>query len=127
MRLRFRLRANPVRTIHDKEHGRFLPEGRYAGELKRCRVPLLREEQQREWLQRKLAHAVRIDCVGMQQEMPLYFRKGERDKRMDGKVQPVLFDGLLSVSDADAFNALLSKGIGPAKVFGCGLLSIAPA
>jgi len=31
LRLRFRLRANPVRTIHDKEHGRLRQKGRRAG------------------------------------------------------------------------------------------------
>jgi len=37
-----------------------------------------------------------------------------------------LFDGSLTVSDESAFIALLRSGIGPAKAFGCGLLSVAP-
>jgi len=38
----------------------------------------------------------------------------------------VLFDGLLSVTDADKFNDALETGIGHGKAMGLGLLSIAP-
>lgn len=38
-----------------------------------------------------------------------------------------IFDGLLEVTDAAAFRQTLACGIGPAKAFGFGLLSIAPA
>jgi CRISPR system Cascade subunit CasE len=125
--LRFRLRANPVRTIHDQEQGRVQQKGRDAGKLKHCRVPLLKEDQQRDWLQRKLADTACLDNVLMQQEAPLYFHKGDGGKRVEGKIQSVLFDGSLTINDGDGFVALLSQGIGPAKAFGCGLLSIAPA
>ena len=127
IQLRFRLRANPVRTICDQKHGRLQQKGRRAGKLKHCRVPLFKEEQQRDWLQRKLADTARIDTLLIQQEVPLYFHKGARSERIEGKVQPVLFDGLLTISNSSGFVALLNEGIGPAKAFGCGLLSIAPA
>lgn len=39
----------------------------------------------------------------------------------------VLFEGRLRVTDADLFRAALASGIGPAKAYGFGLLSIAPA
>ncbi len=39
----------------------------------------------------------------------------------------VLFEGRLRVTDADRFRAALAGGIGPAKAYGFGLLSIAPA
>jgi len=126
MQLRFRLRANPVRTIYDKEQRRLKQTGQHAGKLKHCRVPLLKEEQQRDWLQRKLEGAAHIDNVLVQQEVPLYFHKGEGEKRMGGKIQPVLFDGLLTIIDENVFMKLLNEGIGPAKAFGCGLLSLAP-
>ena len=47
-RLRFRLRANPIKTIRD-ENGR----KNKKGEIKRCRVPLLKENQQIAWLKKK--------------------------------------------------------------------------
>jgi hypothetical protein len=37
----------------------------------------------------------------------------------------VLFEGLLRVTDKDAFLETLTHGIGPAKAFGFGLLSVA--
>ncbi len=39
----------------------------------------------------------------------------------------VLYEGRLSVTDAQEFTQTIAKGIGPAKAFGCGLLSVAPA
>jgi len=36
------------------------------------------------------------------------------------------YDGILEVTDPAAFTATLAAGIGPAKAFGCGLLSLAP-
>lgn len=39
----------------------------------------------------------------------------------------VLFEGLLEVTDPDAFRAALEQGIGSGKAYGFGLLSIAPA
>lgn len=37
------------------------------------------------------------------------------------------FDGLLRVTDKDAFKQVLCRGLGRAKGFGCGLMTIAPA
>jgi CRISPR system Cascade subunit CasE len=39
--------------------------------------------------------------------------------------QAVLFDGILEVQAAEEFMTSLQKGIGPAKAFGFGLLSLA--
>ena len=36
------------------------------------------------------------------------------------------FDGVLDVQDADALRSAMTSGIGPAKAYGCGLLTIAP-
>jgi CRISPR system Cascade subunit CasE len=129
-RLRFRLRANPVRTIRDEEQKRPHPQSQQADELKRCRVPLTKEDEQRGWLERKFVNTARIESVLIQKEAPLYFRKNQRGTEsngMTGKIQPVLFDGLLIIDHEQDFMKLLRNGIGPAKAFGCGLLSIAPA
>jgi CRISPR system Cascade subunit CasE len=116
--LRFRLRANPVKTIKDERERLNI-----KGEVKRCRVPLVHEEQQLAWLKRKFDGAAHFSNVQATSEPALYFRKGS----MNGKVQPICFDGTLSVADPDHFHKLLSTGIGPAKSIGCGLLSIARA
>lgn len=41
-------------------------------------------------------------------------------------LRTAMFDGLLEVSDADAFRSALTHGIGPARAYGCGLLTVAP-
>lgn len=127
MGLRFRLRANPVRTIRDLEQGRIRQGGRDAGKLKSCRVPLINEEEQREWLHRKFAGAASVDSLLIQPEAPLYFRKGQGKGGLQGKIQTVLFDGVLTLEDDEALVRLLCSGIGPGKAFGCGLLSLGRA
>lgn len=118
--LRFRLTANPVKTIRD-EGGR----KNAKGEVKSCRVPLLKEEEQAQWLIRHLEPAaeVTVEALICRPELPLYFRKGS----YHAKIKPVMFDGALTVKDPDALRDLIRNGIGPAKGLGCGLLSVARA
>lgn len=114
-RLRFCLRANPVKTIRDTQR----PDRR--GEPKRLRVPLIREEDQLAWLGRKLGGVAELETAYTITEPPLYFRK----ENISGKIQPVRFEGVLTVTDANGLLGLLARGIGPAKAMGCGLLSLA--
>lgn len=114
--LRFHLVANPVKTIRDAQ-GRLDRHGA----PKACRVPLIREEQQQEWLQRKLIGAAQLEQVEVAPRQPLYFRR----EGTAGKIVPVAFDGVLVVRDPQQLRALLLGGLGPAKSFGCGLLSLA--
>ncbi|OQX04524.1 MAG: type I-E CRISPR-associated protein Cas6/Cse3/CasE [Thiothrix lacustris] len=114
--LRFMLMANPVKTIAD-EQGRLDSKG----EVKKCRVPLIKEEEQIAWLKRKLEGAALVNIVEIEKQLPLHFRKGSKP----GKIQPYAFKGVLQVVDAQALQDLLQQGIGHAKAFGCGLLSLA--
>jgi len=115
--LRFRLCANPIKSIHDAQ-GR--TNGK--GEIKQCRVPLINEEEQIEWLARKLDGAARLDEAIIQARQALHFRQPGKGA---GKIVAVTFDGALTVRDGERLRALLREGIGPAKGFGCGLLSLA--
>lgn len=112
-RLAFILTANPIKTIVDAQR-----ESKHNKKSEKCRVPLIREEEQREWLTRKLANAAEIITVNVQLHPPLYFRKGDRA----GKLVTSTFDGVLQVSDPVHLTKLLENGVGPAKGFGCGLL-----
>ena len=125
-RLRFRLRANPVKSIADDSKGSKTGNNgkQYA---KRVRVPLIHEEHQHAWLERKLDSAAVLEQLVIHREVPLWFSKANGKQRMAGKVQPVLFDGVLKVREPQALLESLQKGIGPAKSFGCGLLSLAIA
>lgn len=119
-RLSFLLIANPVKTIND-EAGR----KRADGEAKKCRVPLIREDEQKVWIERKLKGAALIKTLVLDPVFPLRFRKSKEDRA--GKIQPVRFQGILKVEIPEIMNGLVQSGIGPAKAFGCGLLSLARA
>lgn len=117
-RLRFLLLGNPVKTIND-ESGRLNAKG----EVKKCRVPLIHEEEWRAWLERKLEGCATLQTLIAEKRLPLNFRK-TKEKRV-GKIQPVSFQGILTVQNASAVHDLVVTGVGPAKAFGCGMLSLA--
>ncbi|RJR20373.1 MAG: type I-E CRISPR-associated protein Cas6/Cse3/CasE [Nitrospiraceae bacterium] len=114
-RLRFLLVANPVKTIND-ENGRTTDKG----DLKKCRVPLIRDDEQRDWLSRKLEPGADPEELFIDPRHPLYFRKSG----MAGKIKPVVFQGILKVVEPEAFVQIIHRGIGPAKAFGCGLMLV---
>ncbi len=116
--LHFLLVANPVKTITD-EQGRLDSKG----EIKKCRVPLISEEEQAAWLKRKLNGAALLGMVEIDNQLPLHFRKGSRP----GKIQPYVFKGILETQNTAKLRSILQQGIGPAKAFGCGMLSLAAA
>lgn len=112
--LRFRLRANP--TVKKKR------EGKHSN-----RVPLVRPEQQQAWLERQAArHGFTLLRLDSQDD------RAERGTvRLATEPQTltlfsVRFDGLLRVDDPERLLAAVRGGIGPARAFGCGLLSLAP-
>jgi len=119
-RLRFRLRANPIKTIIDGR-GRLNRKGK----PKKCRVPLVRVEDQEAWFDRKVRSFGSVEAVIIHPEVPTYFRKDSEQRT--GKIQTVLYDGIISINSPDVFINVQKNGIGPAKAFGCGLISIAKA
>lgn len=126
--LRFRLRANPIKTIRD-ENGR----KNRKGEIKRCRVPLLKENQQIAWLKKKekeirpgISGGFQINSCRVIDEGDWKHRR--KDESDPIRIHTVLFEGVLTVKEATFFlEEAVKKGIGPAKSFGCGLLSLAKA
>ena len=89
----------------------------------RCRVPLIDENQLFEWLGHKLQDAAELEFADISEKRNLYFRK----KGEAGKITIVTFLGVLKVLNCEKMIGLLENGIGPAKAFGCGLLSLAKA
>ena len=112
-RLAFLLTANPVKTIADTQR-----DAKPGKKSDKCRVPLIKEEDQRAWLTRKFVSAGEIETANALPHAPIYFRKGSRG----GKLATVTFEGVLRVSDPKRLAELLENGVGPAKGFGCGLL-----
>ncbi|MGE0430557.1 MAG: type I-E CRISPR-associated protein Cas6/Cse3/CasE [Hydrogenophaga sp.] len=130
-RLAFLLTANPVKTIVDVEVEakpdklrRHVERSDRHGDKTSClpksRVPLVKEEEQRQWLSRKLTGAGMVEGVSVLPHAPTYFRKGN----MGGKLVTATFEGVLNVINAECLTDLLTNGIGPAKAFGCGLLLV---
>jgi CRISPR system Cascade subunit CasE len=109
-RLMFRLRANPVVSRKDQPGGR----GR--------RVGLVGEADQRTWLDRKGEaggfNVVDARCVP---EGVFRCRRGEAETAHFS----VRFEGLMVVTDPVALAATIASGVGPAKGFGFGLVSVA--
>lgn len=116
-RLAFVMAANPVKTIND-EAGRL----NRKGEPKKCRVPLIKEEQQIQWLHDRLKGIANPEAVYVRKLPPIFFYK-QKEKR-DGKLIPILFEGILRVDEPDVLVKVLEDGIGPAKSFGCGLMLV---
>jgi CRISPR system Cascade subunit CasE len=114
-RLAFLLTANPIKTIVDEQL-----ETKPDKKSEKCRVPLLKEEEQQGWLSRKLTDAADVESSTVLPHPPLYFRKGNRG----GKLLTVTFEGILKVRDGAALSKYLANSIGPAKGFGCGLMLV---
>jgi CRISPR system Cascade subunit CasE len=116
--LRFRLVANPT----SKKDGK--------------RWPLLEEKERRHWLQtigegnedkKRKSRGFKVLEMDLQQP---YTQPSDihRDDQTSHKLtlNIVQFDGYLQVTDPDKLLTAVQTGIGPAKAFGCGLLSLAP-
>lgn len=120
-RLRFRLRANPTVKISRP--------GRQQG----YRVGIINEERQLAWLAGKGERGgfrlepdkVRVGQPG--RDRGFAGQDARSGKRHKVELHVVVFEGLLQVTDAAAFARTLQAGIGSAKGFGCGLLSLALA
>jgi len=105
-RYRFRLVANPTVARNGK------------------RLALLHADEQRAWIGRQGdRHGFGVLSLTSSAQ-PLL--NSARDGKAPICIHRVCFDGFLEVRQSAAFERALIAGIGPAKAFGCGLLSIAP-
>jgi CRISPR system Cascade subunit CasE len=116
----FRLTANPVHS------GRKTPEAKETQ-----RFGYLRVEEQEQWLLRR---ADRCGfTVAVQQDgrpnLRLHQRQAQSFKRGTHPVTltTVTYDGVLEVTDGNDFRTAMINGIGHAKAYGCGLLTLAAA
>lgn len=107
--LRFRLRANPTQAMRTQNLSR---------------TGIIREHQQKAWLQRKLAQSGFVlgghQIVG---EGMIQIVKRSEERKMT--FASMFCDGIVTVSDADLAIAGVQSGIGRGKAFGFGLLSLA--
>jgi len=126
LRLSFRLRANPTRKVGTASKTDRLAGKRDNGQ--RLPVP---DDAKLDWLRRKsAAHGFRLLGARWRNDGAItglgtgnVVKGGRRGQRLT--FCPVVFDGELEVTDVAAFRRALETGIGPAKAYGFGLLSIA--
>jgi len=114
----FRLTANPVRYT------------KRPGDRRGRRSPHVTVGYQEEWLQEK-ARQHGFDLTEgdghsfiLTKRRTLQFTRSDSTNRVT--IATAQFDGELRVSDAEALRAALRGGIGPAKAYGCGMLTLAP-
>lgn len=106
--LKFRLRANPVVTREGKRYG------------------LIRDESLLEWLGKKEQKVgARFCSMSVIDEGYVAGSKANHKGQQRMSLKVARFEGLLEVVDPAAFGEAFAAGIGPAKAFGCGLLSLA--
>ncbi|MGD9854546.1 MAG: type I-E CRISPR-associated protein Cas6/Cse3/CasE [Planctomycetaceae bacterium] len=136
-RVRFRLRANPVYKSNGKRHRpRVSEEDFNAGGDRRQRAFI---KAHLDWLERKFGNAAdSIECFALDHDgnqldtLATGWTHGWRTKYEPQPKQQMqwwsaLFEGTFRVTNTAALKSLLESGIGPAKAFGFGLLSIARA
>ena len=128
-RLRFRLRANPTYKKEGKRHAWLL------------------RSQQADWLARKgIQHGFSLSLIPSGEDWLNPFGEEDNESKYDVRIVPldhlrgnkpsheksiehfgVDFEGVLTVTDPVLFAEALAAGIGAAKGFGFGLLSVARA
>ncbi|MGC4962919.1 type I-E CRISPR-associated protein Cas6/Cse3/CasE [Gordonia sp. DT101] len=117
-RFSFRLRANPVRSMRAENSARTKP------------VAHVSVAQQEQWLLQRAVGNGFVVTAGLQASPAV--RVVDRGVMRFGKgggrrvtVAHATFEGVLEVTDAERLRRTLSCGIGRAKAYGCGLMTLA--
>lgn len=122
----FRLRANPVINVQPTDGGRG------------HRVPLVTLADQLGWLEQRgrshgfelapheVAREIRPN-VRTSEHRTDRFRRGAGAESTHVTLATIAYEGVLVVTDPVELRRALTKGIGPAKGYGCGLMTLAPA
>jgi CRISPR system Cascade subunit CasE len=122
---RFALVANPVfraRARSPGSDGKCI-DAKWVGK----RVPVTGDESSlRNWLERRAVRAgFNLKEVTLIHRGFVYVNR-TREAAGGKRLRSARYEGTLEITDPEKFRAALSCGIGPAKAFGFGLLSIAP-
>lgn len=111
---RFRMVANPTHCVKTKP-------GR--GKV----VAHVTPEHQMEWLKNKAAangfELLDDNCFVLANEWKNFYKK-VREKDLRVRLMLVSFEGILRVTDVDAFRNALISGIGRGKAYGAGMMTI---
>ncbi len=110
----FRLRANPVRSVKE--------EGRNRGKV----MAHVTIQQQKDWLIKRAG-----DCGFALEEnaFEVVHTQWMRFHKRQGHLitlRTAVYEGYLSIVDKEVFVQTLLEGVGRAKAYGCGLMTLAP-
>lgn len=106
--VQFLLHANPVRTVN-----RTTPDGRVQTHRAQVDRNLLSK-----WLSERLTGAIKLETVASPE---ISYASIEKTPLFT-----VTYRGSGSIIDQDSVHELLTEGVGRAKAYGCGLLSVVP-
>lgn len=116
----FRLTANPTRSIAGKHGSR----GSLSAHVT--------AEQQLSWLlDRAGKHGFEVLGIGDEPQVRVTRRERDSFPKGEGRggrrvtLTRVQYDGVLTVSNPDVLRTTLTRGIGRAKAYGCGLMTLA--
>jgi CRISPR system Cascade subunit CasE len=124
----FRLTANPVHHVRTRD-GR--PIKRTAHRTPRHQLQWLLDRQDvagfrilaKSEDQRRTEHADEYQLVLRDQRSLEFAKRGTKGRVT---LTTVTYDGRLEVADPDPLRRLLTRGLGKAKAYGCGLMTLAP-
>lgn len=112
----FRLTANPVHSRRPADGGR----GKIYGHVT--------AEQQEQWFQsRSETWGFEITSCAIRDRRRVTFARHSDGSSRPVTLSMVTFDGTLRVAEPDTLRAALVVGVGRAKGYGCGLITLAPA
>lgn len=116
---RFRLKANPTRTIGSRQHG-----------VRGRRVAIVDQAEQIEWLNRQAAAAgFHIPINRLEAPEVIVRDSGAVSFMRQGQqvtLTSAIFDGILAVDDPAKLRSALTTGIGRGRGYGFGLMTLVP-
>ncbi|NCD09193.1 MAG: type I-E CRISPR-associated protein Cas6/Cse3/CasE [Negativicutes bacterium] len=117
-RWHFRLKANPTKSASSVQNK--CARGKVIAHVS--------AERQKEWLLNRSSK--NGFCLNEEDftVVNTHWYKFKKQKNINGEVifRTATFEGVLTIVDVDMFKDALVQGIGRAKAYGCGLLTIAP-
>lgn len=124
---RFRLRANPCKTVRGKRLGLVHPDAQYKW--------LARKGMQHGFILPPPDTADYFDCLESSTTRAYHDVRVSHEQMFSGRqhdgnvirLYSVLFEGRLTVGDPRKFRSALEMGIGHGKMMGLGLLSVVPS
>ncbi|MFD0343785.1 type I-E CRISPR-associated protein Cas6/Cse3/CasE [Streptomyces sp. NPDC127117] len=130
----FRLTANPVHNVRHEYVKAGERTKRAAHRTPRHQMDWLLKRQEgagfeivRKPVERRLLPEGDEHELIVRDQIPLQFRRSPAEPRKDDvQITKVTFDGRLRVTEPDLFRRTLTHGLGKAKAYGCGLMTLAP-